>query len=202
MVPPGFNIALVAFAGTASVIVPPTTDRGMVAGAIENLEVAPSTAIGEGIYSSLDAIALAPPDPDHPDDPAPAAIVLLCDGYTNIGRPSAAGGPVQAKELGVPIYTIAYGTQHGYVETTGGRTEGASRCRWTTTSWRDRADLRRQEVLRPSSTELQAGLQASIARSVGYAKVDQEVTEQYAGYALVFAVLASLAVISLAARWP
>ena len=52
-----------------------------------------------------------------------------------------------------------------------------------------------------SRDELQR-VYASIARSVGYEKVDQEVTEFYAGIALGFAALASLAVLSLAARWP
>jgi len=33
-------------------------------------------------------------------------------------------------------------------------------------------------------------------------KVDQEVTEQYAGYAVLFSILAAFAVISLGARWP
>ena len=52
-----------------------------------------------------------------------------------------------------------------------------------------------------SANELQK-VYASIASSVGYEKVDQEVTELYAGIALGFAILASLAVASLAARWP
>ena len=42
----------------------------------------------------------------------------------------------------------------------------------------------------------------SIANTVGYVKEDREVTEQYAGIALGFAILASLAMMSLAARWP
>lgn len=42
----------------------------------------------------------------------------------------------------------------------------------------------------------------SIAQQVGYVKVEQEVTEVYTGYALFFAVLAAVAVISLGARWP
>ena len=106
LLPAGFNVALVQFAAQASVVVPPTTDRGVVAAAIDNLEVMPSTAIGEGIYSALDAMAQAPPDPDHPDEPAPGAIVLLSDGYTNIGRPSATAAR-QAKEQRIPIYAIA-----------------------------------------------------------------------------------------------
>ena len=52
-----------------------------------------------------------------------------------------------------------------------------------------------------SSSELES-VYRSIARVIGYQKVDQEVTETYAGIALAFALLASLAVISLGARWP
>ena len=52
-----------------------------------------------------------------------------------------------------------------------------------------------------SSGELKE-VYSSIAKSVGYVKVDQEVTEQYAGYALLLAVVAAVAVISLGARWP
>ena len=42
----------------------------------------------------------------------------------------------------------------------------------------------------------------NIAQQIGYVKEEQEVTEIYAGYALGFAVLAAIAVISLGARWP
>ncbi len=197
MLPTGFNVALVSFAATAAVVVPPTTDRGVVGAAIQNLEVAPSTAIGEGIYSALDAMAQAPPDPEHPDDPAPGAIVLLSDGYTNIGRPSATAAE-DAKELDIPVYTIAYGTPGGYVES-GGRREPVPV---------NHAEL--EEIARISGgKKFSAGSSAelrqvyeSIANTVGYVKEDREVTEQYAGYALAFALLASLAVASLAARWP
>ncbi len=197
MLPTGFNVALVSFAATPAVVVPPTTDRGMVAAAIENLEVAPSTAIGEGIFASLDALAQAPPDPEHPDDPAPGAIVLLSDGFTNVGRPSDVAARA-AKELGTPIYTIAYGTQHGCVES-GGRCEPVPV---------DHYEL--EQIARISGgKKFSAGTNAelkqvyeSIANTVGYVKEDREVTEQYAGYALAFAILASLAVASLASRWP
>jgi Ca-activated chloride channel family protein len=197
LLPRGFNVALVSFAATAAVVVPPTTDRGLVAAAIDNLQVAPSTAIGEGIMAALDAMAQAPPDPDHPDEPPPGAIVLLSDGYTNIGISSAKAAQ-QAKELDFPIYTIAYGTPGGYVESKG-RQEPVPV---------DHAEL--ENIARVSGGEkFSAGTSSelrrvyeSIANTVGYVKVDEEVTEQYAGYALAFAVLAALAMMSLAARWP
>lgn len=197
LLPVGFNVSLVSFAGTAAVVVPPTTDRGVVAAAIDNLQVAPSTAIGEGIYSSLDAMAQAPPDPDHPDDPAPGAVVLLSDGYTNVGRPSDQAARDSAKQH-IPIYTIAYGTANGYVESNGRREP-------VPVNPAELAQVSRlsggKAFAAGSSGELKE-VYSSIAKSVGYVKVDQEVTEQYAGYALLLAVLAAMAVISLGARWP
>ena len=64
--PPKFNVALVSFAGTATTVVPPTLDRGAVTAAIENLRPDRSTAIGEGIFTSLAALAQVPPDPRQP----------------------------------------------------------------------------------------------------------------------------------------
>ena len=42
----------------------------------------------------------------------------------------------------------------------------------------------------------------AIRQSVGTEKVPAEVTDRYAGLAIIFAVLAALGVISLGARWP
>ena len=42
--PERFNVALVTFAGTANVNVPPTVDRGVLNRAIDGLQLAPSTA--------------------------------------------------------------------------------------------------------------------------------------------------------------
>jgi len=197
LLPVGFNVSLVSFAGTAAVVVPPTTDRGVVGAAIDNLQVAPSTAIGEGIYSSLDAMAQAPGDPDHPEDPAPGAVVLLSDGYTNVGRPSDQAAQV-AKKQKIPIYTIAYGTANGYVESNGRREP-------VPVNPAELAQIARisggKAFTAGSSGELKE-VYSSIAKSVGYVKVDQEVTEQYAGYALALSILAAFAVISLGARWP
>jgi len=42
----------------------------------------------------------------------------------------------------------------------------------------------------------------AIRESVGTEKVPTEITDRYAGLAIIFAVLAALGVISLGARWP
>ena len=197
MLPPRFNVALVAFAGTASIVVAPTTDRGLISRAIEGLEVAPSTSIGEGIYSSLDALALAPVDPDHPNEPAPGAIVLLSDGFTNIPRYSAPAAQ-EAKKRGIPIYTIAYGTRDGYVVDRGRREPVPVNHE----ELQKVADISGGKKFAAGSASELKDVYKNIAQQIGYVKEEQEVTEVYTGYALGFAVLAAIAVISLGARWP
>jgi hypothetical protein len=92
-----------------------------VTAAIRSLRPQASTAIGEGIYTSLAALAQVPPDPDNPKAVPPARIVLLSDGKTQVGRPSDQAA-MAARAQGVPIYTIAYGTPDGYIDI-GGRRE-------------------------------------------------------------------------------
>lgn len=195
--PPKFNVSLVSFAGTATTLVPPTLDRGAVDAAIGALEPEQSTAIGEGIYTSLAALAQVPPDPDDPKATAPARIVLLSDGKTQVGRPSDEAAQ-DAKAQKVPVYTIAYGTADGYIDI-GGRREPVPV---------DRSELSR--VSRISGGEAYTATSAGqlkevykdIGSSVGKEKVDQEVTSRYAGFGLFLAILAAAGMISLGARWP
>jgi Ca-activated chloride channel family protein len=195
--PVKFNVSVVSFAGTATTLVPPTQDRGAVTAAIQSLEPKASTAIGEGIYTSLAALAQVAPDPTDPTAVAPARIVLLSDGKTQIGRPSDEAAQ-QAAVQKVPIYTIAYGTPDGYIDI-GGRREPVPV---------DRAELARVSRISGGTayTATSAGqlkdVYRDIGSSVGTEKVDQEVTSRYAGFGLAFALLAALGMISLGARWP
>ena len=195
--PAKFNVSLVTFAGTATVVVPPTLDKGTVTAAIEAIVPAQSTAIGDGIYASLAAASQVPPDPANPQDVAPARIVLLSDGKTQIGRSSAAAAEA-ARAQSIPIYTIAYGTANGYIEI-GGRREPVPV---------DRDELERVsrisggEAYTATSAGQLKDVYADIGSSVGKEKVDREVTSRYAGFGLVFAILAACGLISLGARWP
>ena len=195
--PAKFNVALVTFAGTATTVVPPTQDKGSVTAAIEAIEPAQSTAIGEGIYTSLAAASQVAPDPDNPQASVPARIVLLSDGKTQIGRPSNQAAEA-ARAQSIPVYTIAYGTANGYIEI-GGRREPVPV---------DRNELERisrisgGEAYTATSAGQLKDVYADIGSSVGKEKVDREVTSRYAGFGLVFAILAACGLISLGARWP
>ena len=58
---PGINLGLVEFAGTATLLMSPTTDRDSVKAAIDTLQPAERTATGEGIFTALQAIAATTP---------------------------------------------------------------------------------------------------------------------------------------------
>ena len=122
---PGINLGLVAFAGTASLLVAPTTDRDAMKAAIDTLKAENRTATGEGIYTALQAIATVGAVLGREDGrPAPARIVLESDGKETVpsdpDQPRGAYTAARAaKEQGVPISTISFGTPDGYVDING-----------------------------------------------------------------------------------
>ncbi len=129
---PGVNLGLVSFAGTAAVLVSPTTDRNSVKRAVDNLQLAESTATGEAVFTALQSIdtftrSLAgAPDASGPP---PARIVLLSDGTQTVPGPDGENEPrgsfTAARESAgkqVPVSTISFGTDYGTIDLDGGRT--------------------------------------------------------------------------------
>jgi len=99
--------------------VPPSTDRQQVRSAIDNLDLAESTAIGEAVFTSLQAIENYQSSIDVPtDELPPARIVLLSDGFNTVGRDEtqAVDAATTAK---VPVSTIAFGTDYGSLDIDG-----------------------------------------------------------------------------------
>jgi|tagenome__1003787_1003787.scaffolds.fasta_scaffold20647429_2 Ca-activated chloride channel family protein len=119
VLPGRINLGLVSFAGTATTLVPPTTERAQVANAIDHLDLAESTAIGEAIFTSLQAIENFQSTVESGDQkPPPARIVLLSDGTNTVGRPDTQAVDA-AKAAGVPVSTIAFGTDYGTLDLDG-----------------------------------------------------------------------------------
>ena len=114
--PPRFNVGLVVFSSVATVVSSPTQDHQAVADSIANLTISSGTAIGEGVFASLQAIRSF--DEDATTDPPPAAVVLLSDGENTSGRPVFAAAD-EAREAGVPVSTIAFGTGVSIIEIEG-----------------------------------------------------------------------------------
>ncbi len=120
-VTPGVNLGLIAFAGTANVLVSPTPDHQAAVKALNNLRPADSTATGQAIFAALQAIRTVNAVLMGPNDkPPPARIVLLSDGKENKpNNPNNTDGAYTAARAArgqaVPISTIAFGTPTGHV---------------------------------------------------------------------------------------
>ncbi|HEY3240045.1 MAG TPA: VWA domain-containing protein [Acidimicrobiia bacterium] len=138
--PERFQVGLVTFSTEAEALVPPTTDRQAVRSALGTLNANGGTAMGDGLARALDVVESArrqagagpappttggsggsgsggsgsgPPDPGTDRTAGPPAVTLLLSDGAN----SAGGDPFvqaeRARQLGVPVYTIALGTAGG-----------------------------------------------------------------------------------------
>lgn len=122
---PGINLGLVAFAGNATLLISPSTNRAAMKTAIDTLHPEDRTATGEGIFTALQAIASLGAVLGGGDRPPPAHIVLESDGAETVPRdPNGPRGAYTAaraaKDQRVAISTISFGTPDGTVDI-GGR---------------------------------------------------------------------------------
>jgi Ca-activated chloride channel homolog len=195
--PEKYNVSVVSMAGAAAILVPPTTAHGTVQNAINGIQLQESTAIGEGIATALRALQQAPKDRDNPNSVAPGAIVLLSDGSNTTGR-APLQAAAEARTAKIPIYTIAYGTENGYVDLDGKREPVPV----------DHEEMKRiaaatnGEYFAAATADELKRVYQNIGSDIGYEKADREVTARFAGYGLALAVLAALGAISLGAKWP
>ncbi len=196
-IPDKYNVSVVSMAGNSSILVPPTLAHNTVENAINSIQLQDGTAIGEGIYTAMRALQQAPKDPNKPDSVAPGAIVLLTDGSNTAGR-APMQAAAEARNAKVPIYTIAYGTENGYVDLDGKREpvpvdhELMKQIAATTNG----------DYYEAATLDQLDKVYDNIGTEVGYEKAEREVTSRFAGYGLALAVLAALGAISLGAKWP
>ncbi|WP_280275728.1 VWA domain-containing protein [Nocardia wallacei] len=121
--PSGINLGLVAFAGTASVLVSPTANHESAKAAIDNLKLSERTATGEGIYSAMQAIETLGSVLGGTESPPPARIVLMSDGKQTVPAFEDYDNPRHeyvaarvAKEKNIPVSTISFGTKGAHIQ--------------------------------------------------------------------------------------
>jgi Ca-activated chloride channel family protein len=115
LLPTRINLGMVSFGGQANLLVPPTLNRPSVRRAVSGLQLQQSTAIGEAIFTSLQAIQVFTKSTTSAGQkPPPARIVLLSDGTNTVGRP-VSSAVAAAQKAHVQVSTIAFGTQNGTV---------------------------------------------------------------------------------------
>jgi Ca-activated chloride channel homolog len=226
--PAGFKVGLVAFSTQARLVLAPTTDRAQAHDAINGLRAEGGTALGDAIDLSLEAAGIgtgtpadpasgvtpsASPDasaaPDASPSPVPSAgtddkgapltaLVLLSDGKSSTGQMDPLDAADEAAHAGVPVYTIALGTDNGTVDVADQfgqlHTIAVPPDAATLADIAERTGARSFQA--PSSSDLQSIYQG-IGSKVGYKSEEQEVTQWFAAGALVLV----LAGAGLAAFW-
>ncbi|MCV7174359.1 VWA domain-containing protein [Mycolicibacterium sphagni] len=118
---PGVNLGLISFSGNVNLLVSPTPDHSATITALDKLQTDNSTATGEALFTALESIRTVMTVLTSGDaTPPPARIVLLSDGGEN--KPANPDNPRgdftaarAAKDQGVPISTITFGTKAGAV---------------------------------------------------------------------------------------
>jgi Ca-activated chloride channel family protein len=183
LLPREFNVGLVAFSGTAEVVVAPVTDRDALRAGIDRLAVGtiarPGTAIGDAITASLRAVRGV--DAEAAAEPPPARAVVLSDGANTQGTdPAEAAADAAAAQ--VPVDTISVGTEDGAIEQDGARTpvpvDGE-----TLRAVAERTGGAYHEAA--TANELRE-VYADIGSSVGYRTEQQDVSYRFIGLGLLF----------------
>ena len=195
--PERFNVGLVAFSGTSSVVAAPSHDHAQVRAAIDGLRLGGGTAIGEAVFSSLQGVAALDGGAAGEQEPAPARIVLMSDGFNTGGRGLDEAAQA-ATAAGVPVSTIAYGTAEGTV-TLDGRTQ---RVPVDTASLRGLAEDTGGQAYSAESGEELGEVYADIGSSIGTRAERQEVSAWFVGAGLLAAALAAAFSLAWFSRLP
>ena len=184
-VPRQYQVGLVSFSGQANLLVSPTTDRDAMRRAIETLTPDGATAVGEAIESSLEAIRSVQPTTDGDGRLEAARIVVLSDGATTVGiAPSVAAE--DAKEAGVPVYTVALGTDDGILS-------NGQPVPPDPVGLQEVADITGGEAYESTDAESVSAVYERLGSFIGTESVRSEVTAWPAGIAVILLVLAGVA---------
>jgi Ca-activated chloride channel homolog len=206
--PEKFRVGVVAFSGTAQILIRPTTDRAAVRDSLASLHAEGPTAMGDAIERALEA-RLPPPSATAPTTTRAAAqggvptttapnlakqpptvILLLSDGSNTQGRTQPLDAARHARQLNVPVFTISLGTDTGMVDVPDETTGQLRRIPVPP----DKFTLRRvaeatggRFFAAPSGRDLK-GIYQELGSKIGFVRQKQEVTVVFAAASLLLLV--------------
>jgi Ca-activated chloride channel family protein len=199
---PGINLGLVSFAGNANLLVAPTPDHQQTLSALDNLRLEDKTATGEAIFSALQSIAtvaaVLSSDGDTP--PPPARIVVLSDGDETVpSDPNAPRGAYTAarvaKDQGVPVSTIAFGTKGDLDNQRMAVPVGAD-------TMAKIADLSGGQSYTASTVEQLSSSYASVQQQIGYQNLPGPASDGWLRLAMLALTIAAILALAINRRLP
>ncbi len=195
-VPADVAIGLIAFNQASVLLQSPTTDRSQIRADLDNLRPSGGTAAGNAIVLARKTINRAPKiNGVRP----PGAIVLLSDGKSTSG-PDPIEAAKTAKKLHIPIYTVALGTAKGTINIPLGKGRTGFRKETVPPSPDALAQIAKASGGQAFTAADPARLSAvykQLGYRLGHRKVKRELTEGFAGLALVLVALGSF----MSLRW-
>ncbi|TQM69300.1 Ca-activated chloride channel family protein [Actinomadura hallensis] len=193
--PARFNVGVVAFAGNANLVAAPSDDRTAAIASLDQLALAKRTAIGEAVFTSLQAVRSF--DAEARQDPPPAHIVLLSDGDNTTGR--TVQEAIDASRVSqIPVSTIAFGTPYGTVDIEGETTSVSV----NKETLRALADSTEGKAYEAADADQLREVYANIGTSLGFETEHRDVAARYIGIALLFALAAGGASLAWFSRLP
>jgi Ca-activated chloride channel family protein len=203
-VPEGVSVGVVAFDGHARELIAPTSRldavRSVIESSIEASSLGEGTAIGEAVYLGLAALQSGEAGPDTSDEAQPiGTIVLMSDGDTTMGRPNDEAASA-ARAAGIPVHTIAFGTDAGTIEDPlGGGTipvpvneEALEQLAYQTEG----------RALTAQTADQLSDVYEDLGRSVTVEREEVEVADLFAGAAMAILVLAGVGSLRWSGRLP
>lgn len=181
--PKQLNVGLVSFAGSAQLLVPPTQDHAKLNAAIDGLQLDKSTAIGDATKLSVQVIQDQARGTDGKK--VDGAVVLMSDGETTVGLPTADAIPI-AKKAGVAVSTIAYGTQDGEITVdTGDGIGQRTKVPVNVDELRSLAEGTGGTAYTAESAQDLRSVYSELGSTIGYDEKSQDVTYKFVGLSLV-----------------
>jgi Ca-activated chloride channel homolog len=192
--PDRFRLGLVAFNGNARQLVAPTQNHDSVRDALERLRLDNYTAIGEGIFTSLDGLRDVP---SRTSRRRLAHVVLMSDGDTNSGRSNEDAADAAARAR-IPVTTIAFGTDDGTI----GSGSNEFSVPVNRKALRDIADTTNGRFYEAESADELQSVYSNIGSSVGFRTEQHEATAWFVGIALAFVMVGTAASLIWTSRLP
>jgi len=198
--PPGINLGIESFAGTATVLVPPTTDRAAAAAAIAGLKLDERTATGEAIFACLqtiEAFSKIIANSDGSTGPVPARIVMMTDGKRTVGR-TEQDAAARAAAAQVPVSMIAFGTDHGSITYQGHLVAVPL----DTQSMQQIAQISGGDFHTASTPDELAAVYSQLGDQIGYQTTQQDISRPWTIAGTLLAILGSAAAVAAGRRIP
>jgi len=182
-IPSRFSVALVSFGSHAYVAVPPTRDRDLIRRGLAELETGEGTAIGDAVLLS---VRLGRSQKAVDGVVPPSSVLVISDGARDGGRTAPQAAAQKARALHVPVSTVLVGTPSGVVtaKLVGGYTEQI-RVPASPGTLQLIARTSGGTFYRARSAAALAGVYRTLATRLGHTTEDREVTDLFAGGAIV-----------------